>query len=78
MPYWQWLVNKTWGRPGLLRRALASLDLTEARKTDIRGVFEELLSDVRAFLNPLLTGTPSVRPQSSRQDHHADPPPPDN
>ena len=33
--------NKAWGRPGLLRRALASLDLTEAQKTDIRGVFEK-------------------------------------
>ena len=29
------------GRLGLLRKALASLDLTEAQKTDIRAVFEK-------------------------------------
>jgi Spy/CpxP family protein refolding chaperone len=33
--------NKARGRLGLLRRALASLDLTDAQKTDIRGVFEK-------------------------------------
>jgi Spy/CpxP family protein refolding chaperone len=35
------LGNKARGRLGLLRRALASLDLTEAQKTDIREVFEK-------------------------------------
>ena len=47
--------NKAWGRPGLLRRTLASLDLTEAQKTDIRGVFETAkpsLQDQRARMNP--------------------------
>lgn len=41
MLYLQWLVNKARGRLGLLRRALASLDLTEAQKTNIRAVFEK-------------------------------------
>jgi len=33
--------NKARGRMGLLRRALAALDLTEAQKTDIRAAFEK-------------------------------------
>ncbi len=35
------LGNKAGARLGLLRRALASLDLTDTQKTDIRGVFEK-------------------------------------